>query len=713
MLRIILFFLIICIMISTSTGAFAQDHENIERISRLYSSIEGPKDVVAIEDILYVASHISGLQIFDVSDPGSIELIGLWDDNEGIMRDLVNDGDYFYLTDHLGGLYVVDVSDPQAPVAVAQHDIGGFARKIDIQGDYAYVTEIPLGLRIFDISNPDAPTEISQQEVEHSPNGITVWGDVAVVSAHEIYLIDISNPEQPREINRIRPPDGSASVSEISGDLLITLVGNGGFCIYDIGDPENEELLCHYNGYFHEALRIVEDVLFIAAVDWGVIAYDISDPANPIRIDNVRFNGNPLGIDIEDEAAYVATSDLGVHIFDVADLENMEVVGQIYDPVRVSDIEVFNDIVFVANGLCGVTAVDIGDVEDPFEIGRCDTPGSVKNIAINGEIACVTIDNIGVVLIDIGDPEEMEEIGRTGALEEPVQVEIRGEYCFVIEDRSGFYIFDISDPTNPELIMNYDDRGSFKCFDMDDRFAYVANNSIGCIMIDISDPENAIVHDPLEFEEIEPGFIKVQIWDNKLFRSVSGGVRIYDISDIEETELLSFIPVNGTMMRIFVRSDILFAATDYNGFFAFDVSDPRNPDPVGFYNTPGDVEAILESGNSIVVADRTNLGIYNFSDPAGVGDSCILHPSSFIFFTPYPNPFNSTTTITYGLQNPGNVTLQLYNPLGQRISTLFEGNRQTGVYSANLAGKDLSSGLYFVRLGVAGQMFTRKVMLVR
>jgi len=88
-------------------------------------------------------------------------------------------------------------------------------------------------------------------------------------------------------------------------------------------------------------------------------------------------------------------------------------------------------------------------------------------------------------------------------------------------------------------------------------------------------------------------------------------------------------------------------------------------------------------------------------------------PEKFIFQPAYPNPFNSTTTISYGLPHPGNVSLRLYNPLGQQVSTLFEGNRQAGIYSTNLTGSDLASGLYFVRLEASGQVFTQKVMLVR
>ncbi len=102
-------------------------------------------------------------------------------------------------------------------------------------------------------------------------------------------------------------------------------------------------------------------------------------------------------------------------------------------------------------------------------------------------------------------------------------------------------------------------------------------------------------------------------------------------------------------------------------------------------------------------------------DPASApSESFIpLLPSSFILFPAYPNPFNSVTTIRYGLPYPGNVSLQVYNPFGQRIGTLFEGYRQSGIHTTTMPATNLPSGLYFVRLKASDQMFTQKIMLVR
>ncbi|MDP8239078.1 MAG: T9SS type A sorting domain-containing protein [Candidatus Hatepunaea meridiana] len=84
-------------------------------------------------------------------------------------------------------------------------------------------------------------------------------------------------------------------------------------------------------------------------------------------------------------------------------------------------------------------------------------------------------------------------------------------------------------------------------------------------------------------------------------------------------------------------------------------------------------------------------------------------PSEFRLSNIYPNPFNSTTTIKYSLPMPSDVSLAVYDPLGRRVTTLFEGYRQTGFHSVNLNACDMPSGLYFVGLETSGQIIIRKV----
>jgi len=91
----------------------------------------------------------------------------------------------------------------------------------------------------------------------------------------------------------------------------------------------------------------------------------------------------------------------------------------------------------------------------------------------------------------------------------------------------------------------------------------------------------------------------------------------------------------------------------------------------------------------------------------------IPHPSSFILSAPFPNPFNSTTTIEYALPYTSDVTLSLYNLSGRRVETLVNGRVKAGVHRVILDAGDLASGLYFVKLEKTKQSVTQKIMLVK
>ncbi|NQU05827.1 MAG: T9SS type A sorting domain-containing protein [Calditrichaeota bacterium] len=79
----------------------------------------------------------------------------------------------------------------------------------------------------------------------------------------------------------------------------------------------------------------------------------------------------------------------------------------------------------------------------------------------------------------------------------------------------------------------------------------------------------------------------------------------------------------------------------------------------------------------------------------------------------YPNPFNSTTKITYNLPFASQVSLQLYNLTGRRVVTLFDNYQKPGIHKTTLTANDFPSGLYFIRMKASDQVFTQKVMLIR
>jgi hypothetical protein len=79
----------------------------------------------------------------------------------------------------------------------------------------------------------------------------------------------------------------------------------------------------------------------------------------------------------------------------------------------------------------------------------------------------------------------------------------------------------------------------------------------------------------------------------------------------------------------------------------------------------------------------------------------------------YPNPFNPTTTIKFSLGKASNVKLVVFNILGQKVATLFDGHMAAGAQSVQFDASKLSSGVYIYRLEAADFRSQKKMMLLK
>lgn len=84
----------------------------------------------------------------------------------------------------------------------------------------------------------------------------------------------------------------------------------------------------------------------------------------------------------------------------------------------------------------------------------------------------------------------------------------------------------------------------------------------------------------------------------------------------------------------------------------------------------------------------------------------------------FPNPFNSSSSITYELKNQTDVALNIYNMNGQKINTLVSQNQAPGVYSVlwngtDPSGKVMSSGIYFYELTTTYFKEIKKMVLIQ
>ena len=95
-----------------------------------------------------------------------------------------------------------------------------------------------------------------------------------------------------------------------------------------------------------------------------------------------------------------------------------------------------------------------------------------------------------------------------------------------------------------------------------------------------------------------------------------------------------------------------------------------------------------------------------------------LTPTNFELFQNYPNPFNPTTTIQFQVPKVSDVSIIVYDMLGQEVRSLFAGQVQAGNYSVewnglNNAGLKMSSGSYIYRMTADEFVEVKEMILLK
>ncbi|MFZ5979760.1 MAG: M6 family metalloprotease domain-containing protein [Candidatus Zixiibacteriota bacterium] len=151
---------------------------------------------------------------------------------------------------------------------------------------------------------------------------------------------------------------------------------------------------------------------------------------------------------------------------------------------------------------------------------------------------------------------------------------------------------------------------------------------------------------------------------------------------------------------------------------------------------PGNTGNLEFGGNSLPDADSYVYGVSSFvlnnisaSDSVmyfdvtinlstGIDNPVTILPQTINLNQNYPNPFNPETRIEYSVTNSGYGRLEIFNVLGRRVKTLYEGyiahgNNSLSWDGTNDQNESISSGAYFYRLTVGGESSTKKMILVR
>lgn len=133
--------------------------------------------------------------------------------------------------------------------------------------------------------------------------------------------------------------------------------------------------------------------------------------------------------------------------------------------------------------------------------------------------------------------------------------------------------------------------------------------------------------------------------------------------------------------------------------------------------------ALASSLNDFLAATPQYLYFYNSNSASvyrypiqgttSIENNNVIIPQEFSLSQNYPNPFNPSTKISFSLPSSTNVSLKVFNTLGQEVSELVNENLQPGKYSVDFDASKLSSGVYFYTLRANDFVQSKKMILMK
>ncbi|MDP8238096.1 MAG: T9SS type A sorting domain-containing protein [Candidatus Hatepunaea meridiana] len=666
------------------------------------------------------------------------------------------------------GVNIVDISDPTRPLHVTRYSPNrGDCTDIEITDDLTYMVG-GINMEIADVVDDNNLQRVNSFRIARSVDNLTVVGNYAYLGSNlwreGFYIYDISDPEEPELVCNLREiyEDLQLNVTMVRVVDNIAYLAALDLIVLDVSDPREPELISVIDDRRINSIGVREENLF-ATVEThnedpvGLWILDISEPDNPQSVSFIQteYSSNSIIVD----GNYAFFSGGGLHIFDISDPENPEETG--FYPGYVGGIAVqgryavveqsCNLSIFDCAGAIGIEVppewveypeqeVEINEGELlEFTIRAYDGNGDDLSIEIDRDNlpeAANFEDNAdgnGTFSWQIGF--EDANTYRPGFTVSDGEEEDEIEVIIIVHELNRSPEFRI---TIPDIILD-EDPGIVEIADLDTVFSdpdgdwvqYGFDCQVEALGMLLHRGTILAVNPEQDFSLSEGTIITYSATDeNDATTDSTFRLTINPVNDLPTGFNLMYPPDSSHVpsepeIRFIWYSSIDYAEDStvaYSLVFSYrdgvswfrDIPDSSYVVPLNelFDNdNPHHLEWWVWAYDGIdsVRSDSS----FILLPPTSAVDINLTFPTELTLVPVYPNPFNSTTTIRYGLPSPSHVSLQVYNTSGQQITTLFEGYRRTGIHSVNLTANNLPTGLYFVRLKASEQVFTQKVMLIR
>jgi len=642
-----------------------------------------------------------------------------------------------------------------------EFEVEGNIIQLEVLDHYAYLLT-HTELIVVDFVDPRHLEEVSQVPLTIN----TVFGldmevtpETVYIAAFELYAITDLLSDNP--VVKIIDPAWYARSVSASGDRLWLLcppnvvpTRENYLECYDISDPANPVFLTRTQLWADvSSIRANGDTLFLAAGETGVAIYDVSDPESPHPMhcfepmgfafgtyfsNGLLFSENsvPTPPDFAPytqslcrpyhEDPYPVTNPVGSDtcdftVFDLTAQDEPELVGRYEHPGFSQEIFREGNTVWVRGLVGNVRTLTLGKHGRITEGPLLKTPGEPSAVCVHdGLLMTGSSYTPEVLFYDVSDPLHPELVSTIPFGAEFAAAVLAGHTAYRWSYGGGPYAFDITDPAAPRSLGRVNVPGLGYPSIYDDTLLYCFGNDCDISVFSLSDPDTLRLISSIVFEDENFRPYDMALGGSLLVVATRLFVHLIDLTDPGAPKRLPGFFLYD-VSRVDLRGNRLYVLASKRIIHVYDISDPKSPREIGTYDTPGWACDVETFGNDLLIADGSGfLRIRPDMITSVVEDDPLEDqlPSNSRLHANYPNPFNSSTIISYALDRRMHVRMTIINTLGQTVAVLVDRELPAGDYTTpwdgrDDSGNDVATGVYFARLETEEAVESIKMVLLK
>ncbi|MDP7022379.1 MAG: T9SS type A sorting domain-containing protein [Candidatus Krumholzibacteria bacterium] len=719
------------------------------------------------QNILYLMHGAFDALVYDIQGSGPpvpLPPLGV----SGYTRRMTASGDTLYAAIGYGGIKAFDVSDPANITTLGTYNSPGFSWGIHVEDGIAYLAETSSGLRILDLGDLSDIQVLSEYATLGNAYDVELVGDYLMIAENDsaLEVVDVSDPSNPVMAGHWDVAADIDRLELIDENMLLLSIGytsdelESGLSVLDVSDPANPTLHSQAGGQGSDFLCFSENLACLSHQSNGLELFEISNLSDPFLINSFGEAANWI-LGIADYGDYVLAADYraGVRVFDLSGLPEVSEVATLASTGNPYGITVSGDLAYVPAYSAGLEILDISDPLSPSLLSVVPDLGYTIAVAVAGNIVAMADKNFGIQLVDVDNPENPQTLSSYPLVETPNGIAMQDSILYVANHEDGLLIMDVYDPENPVELSTLESPSYCYGVEVRDGLAYVANYS----QLDIVD-----VHDPL----LPVTIGTVALGGANMIVRLSGdvayvtakyhGVHAIDISDPLDPVFL------GTAQSPFQVTDVcpagerLLYSDTYAGIFAAPVDCLDNTavflsrfdlqDLPGEVNLYWETEAgsnpalfrVLVNGDRELEHEELLPGVFRAVDrhedlaTGGRFEYSLFATEDGAFWNllrseeldllpagnptrllgAFPNPFNPRITLKFVLAEQDRARLSILDVSGREVIVLadrvFESGEQELLWDGrDKGGRNMSSGLYFLRMQSGKMQETEKLLLIR